>query len=89
MSDPHAGGGHGNKGLDMAKAAFAILLAVGIGLFVAGMGLGALGGGVGEFIRNIGGAMAQYPVMSIIFAIAGLGIVAGTLIMAIKAVKDS
>lgn len=86
MSDPAAtaapAGGGGGK--STAAIVFLVLLAVGVGLVVASVGIEAFGAALGSFIQRVGLAMRQYPGIAILIAAIPVAFIMGIVFMAIK-----
>lgn len=79
-----AGHGHGNKGVEIAKAVFAVLGAVGIGLVLAGFGLGYFADGTSGFINKNGMAIRMNTTFALILLAISAGVVVGLAFLAAK-----
>ncbi len=85
MSDPaHPPAAGGGGGKSTAAIVLLVLLAVGVGLIVASVGIDAFGTAIGSFIQKVGLAMRQYPGIAILIAAIPVAITMGIVFMAIK-----
>jgi hypothetical protein len=75
----------GNKMVAIATGIFTILLAVGIGLFIVGPGLGAFGDGIKGFMIGVGIGIAANPTLAIIIFLIPIALVLGPIFMGIRA----
>jgi hypothetical protein len=85
MSEPAAKpAASGGGGKAVAAIVLLVLLAVGVGLVVASVGIEAFGAAIGSFIQRVGLAMRQYPGIAILIAAIPVAITMGIVFIAIK-----
>ena len=75
----------GNKMVEIGKGIIAILTALGVGLFIAAGGFGAVGTGIKNFMIDVGIGIAANPTLAIIIFLVPVVLIFVPIIMGIRA----